>query len=565
MNKPSPYDFARATTHKKLRLIKKMFNFLILIIFTHSFVLNTGLFAVKSPAPVGMDMEQHLKSVFATFTKTNDWNQILTQSKIDVQIDTDVIASTKGQGELWDSPTKLKDTAIQQLIEMNFTDFLKASQIKEKEAMLQPTGNVGLINPGEQVCFMNSSLQNLFGLPQFNAEIADKAPPTDSMAQLYLNLLGQYRTSNHPIYAGQFTEKMRQEFGMNQAAANYPQADPAEFLDNLFDQFYPTPKERSTFHFPLGLESQMNIYSDVIGKISIPNDDSKQQTSLESLLKGEETTPFQIGHLPAYYIFAINRSDLVGGKITNHVQFPITNLKIENPTENKKAEYNLTGVVLHAGPTIKAMEGHCVAYVKRNGSWYFFDDANIYDDSNVKTILDKNINEIANAEVAAYKKLTTPKELHPYILFYEKVKEETIAPKKSDDELMAEITSLMEKKEPLEQQQQQFEALNTFTGNKKRDLKITLINFNSDKLPAVLSQVKEILRVLQENLNKFSEFKAETNVLEIRKLSQQTKQLLDALKIVIGQVNNGIQIVILKKRIKIIDAKLIQIQGESTS
>jgi len=590
--------------------MKKAFKILILIIFANSFAINSNLFGATD-LPKEVVIESILTDILNTLkreenlaTKIKDESTLKDQGfSLPKEVE-EIISGIDKIDSYWTSEEKLTQEAQKGLLNIiNPKDITKEDIIKEQQQLEQPRlkGNVGLINPGEQICFMNASLQSLFSLEKFNKMVLEQQYDDKSIAQNYFNLWLTYRDATVPIYAQYFASKMREIYktqneylneaglkdliGTPEGSAMYDnylittglalnttfnQEDAHEFIITLFRRMG-SPVNLFSFKMREKIEcsecktTHTPSESPDLLTIELPITASSLQDCLKNYtedviddyfcancgknVKAIKTSSFS--NLPQYLAIQLLRhafdpekselsKKLTDVSIPHLLDLQPHFIKEGRQTIFENAKYNLKAIILHSGTTLK--HGHYIAWAQRKvndqETGILFDDF---------LISPNFLPPLANITITnpLYEKygVKATTLFTPYILFYER-QEPTVADlKQKQDALNAEIETINKQKKDIETE---FSAKAAALG----------VTFTPPTLPTTppqsyFSQVKYLLEQLQIDLTLLSGITAQHRVEMVKYLCEKIKYQLETLRKVIDQIKLYVQVQILRKQIEI--------------
>lgn len=140
-------------------------------------------------------------------------------------------------------------------------------------------------------------------------------------------------------------------------------------LKKLLDYFdynlSPTP---STYEFSL------NSCFDLLLKKEALDENNKWKCDKCRVLENAERC-ISISYFPKILLITLKRFTNQISKDESLIRFPLSNFDVSNYSKNEKnLTYDLLGVINHSG---QINMGHYYSYVKRNRSWYCFNDENV--------------------------------------------------------------------------------------------------------------------------------------------------------------------------------------------
>lgn len=268
------------------------------------------------------------------------------------------------------------------------------------------TGYSGLINLGA-TCFLDSTLQQFYGIPQLRKAIIEYEGDDLFMKQLKILFAKLLLSKGRSIstsdlvkeWVGWDGEKMNPR--IQQDACDFSQMliDKLEkglgqdFIKSLFgisiidtiegisEEYHSTSSQPLSSSLTLPIINTSNIY-EAFTKFQAPDYfTGSNQIQADKLGKKIDAKKFaSLGILPKHLIiqlsrFEFNYSTWEKRKIDSPFEFPINiDLKPYTILENKNTKYALCGVIIHSGT---ANYGHYFSYVKNRNSnkWYNFNDS----------------------------------------------------------------------------------------------------------------------------------------------------------------------------------------------
>jgi len=181
-----------------------------------------------------------------------------------------------------------------------------------------------------------------------------------------------------------------------------------------------------------------------------------------------------------------------------------------------KFPYQLIGVVC------QEKEDHAIAYVKINNTWHYCSDTDVHPE---------NPSSSKNPIVFFYQRETPTAGL---------IADPSLSPKIRAVELTQDIQKLTE--DMKQQNEEKRPVLQKIKGADPTPQEI----FSPQ---TIFGQVKDMLQILQQSLEQLSKASAQTPVQEIKNLSDNIKNHLDLLKIIIQQINLYVKQEIVKKEL----------------
>lgn len=261
-------------------------------------------------------------------------------------------------------------------------------------------------------CFMNATLQCLFGLNEFNNTLVKNIDKysDDTISKVYIELFNTYETSKNEINTNQFCEKMWPIIFPSEGKED--QQDAQQLIGDLLYHLTTLDiqennkqlKEKLSKQIITQLKStisdtetpkrfQDSISTEKLTNLSVGTFGDKLKNCLNNFFEKEDieykpenlseaitaNKQYKISRLPKYLIihlkrFIYNPETEELDKNNRNISFEL-NLDLQNylsdETKNQNSSYNLIGMVEHTGGLDF---GHYIAYTKRNKKWYEFDD-----------------------------------------------------------------------------------------------------------------------------------------------------------------------------------------------
>ncbi|EAY06935.1 Clan CA, family C19, ubiquitin hydrolase-like cysteine peptidase [Trichomonas vaginalis G3] len=240
---------------------------------------------------------------------------------------------------------------------------------------------VGLKNLG-MTCYMNSVMQQLFALSSFVKTVFDTENSLESLKQLFSDM------SEEKLPYADMSDFVNEWKWGTQKVNCFEQQDALEFLSMFLDSM---PKNSSQFF----IGEYENVLTDDKGEIiskNIENFDSIEveiKNTIEDSMTSSSVFPdykiddktvtvtktTKVKKFPEVLVIQLKRFDYnlrTFEKIKVNTQFKYPNsLNLKN-IEGEVTNYNLTGIVAHAG---NAVGGHYISFIKyQENKWKIFDD-----------------------------------------------------------------------------------------------------------------------------------------------------------------------------------------------
>lgn len=372
-------------------------------------------------------------------------NKIITCAEDIKNINNEYINTDNDSDKLSEEKIKTANDLTIELFGSNTNKKIIKKNTKEQELTFYIDANIptiGLTNPGDNRCFINSVLRSLFSIHEF-IKIMENGPEDKSLYKINNNLwkktaelIEAMQNSDEEIkdtLVHALIKNNKNSFGIKKRLE--AQFDAGEFLITYLNNLWPTV-DKNPFHFKYatvskcecGNEEATKTDDDVMLSLAIPKNAKTIKDCLSNFFSEEKieyrhiykscncknddaTRRVVIKEHPNNLIVNLMRFET----IKTRTEKIYNNISVDAPIYIGDVGYEPISIILHGG---NIHGGHYVAMTKVGSKFYVFDDGKRTEMSN-----DEFYSCLKNGKL-----VIKNKDYLPYIIFYKKIiREESVS------------------------------------------------------------------------------------------------------------------------------------------